>query len=210
MIKILVADDHAVVRAGLRQIITGIPDMVIADEAGSGQEALTKILNNDYDMVLLDISMPDRSGLDILKEAKNQKPKLHILILTIHPEEQYALRVLRAGASGYLTKESAPNELITAIRKVALGGKYVSSSLAEKIAFGLEADAEKPFHQTLSDREFQVTCMIASGKTSGEIAQELLIGIKTVNTYRSRTLQKLGLRNNSELTRYVIENKLMG
>lgn len=209
MIRVFVADDHAVVRAGLRQIITDIPGMVLADEASSGQEALNKILNNDYDVVLLDITMPDRSGLDILKESKSQKPELPVLILSIHPEEQYAMRVLKAGASGYLTKESAPDELIAAIRKVVIGGKYVSSSLAEKLALYLEAAVEKPLHQTLSDREYQVMCMIASGKKVKEIAEELLVGIKTVNTYRYRTLQKMMMKSNAELTRYAIENQLL-
>ena len=182
MIKILVADDHAIVREGLKQIIADIPDMVVADEASSGQEVLKKASEHDYDLVLLDITMPDRSGLDILKELKSQRPELRILVLSIHPEEQYAVRVLKAGASGYLTKESAPDELITAIRRTALGGKYISSSLAEKLAFDLETGAEKPLHQTLSDREYQVMCMLASGKTVKEIAEELLLGIKTIST----------------------------
>jgi len=209
MIKIFIADDHAVVRAGLKQIITDIPDMVLADEASSGQEALNKILNNDYDVVLLDITMPDRSGLDILKESKSQKPELPVLILSIHPEEQYAMRALKAGASGYLTKESAPDELVAAIRKVVIGGRYVSSSLAEKLALYLKAGVEKPLHQTLSDREYQVMCMIASGKKAKEIAEELSLGIKTVNTYRYRTLQKMMMKSNAELTRYAIENQLL-
>jgi len=209
MIRILVADDHAIVREGLKQIIADIPDMVVADEASSGQEVLKKTSKHDYDLVLLDITMPDRSGLDILKELKSQRPELHILVLSIHPEEQYAVRVLKAGASGYLTKESAPDELITAIRKTALGGKYISSSLAEKLAFDLETGAEKPLHQTLSDREYQVMCMLASGKTVKEIAEELLLGIKTISTYRSRVLQKMQMKNNAELIRYAILNRLV-
>ncbi len=209
MIKILVADDHAIVREGLKQIIADIPDMVVADEASSGQEVLRKASEHDYDLVLLDITMPDRSGLDILKELKSQRPELHILVLSIHPEEQYAVRVLKAGASGYLTKESAPDELITAIRKASLGGKYVSFPLAEKLAFNLETGAGKPLHQTLSDREYQVMCMIASGKTVKEIAEELLLGIKTISTYRSRVLQKMQMKNNVELIRYAILNRLV-
>jgi len=209
MIKILVADDHAIVREGLKQIIADIPDMVVADEASSGQEVLEKASKHDYDLVLLDITMPDRSGLDILKELKSQRPELHILVLSIHPEEQYAVRVLKAGASGYLTKESAPDELITAIRRTALGGKYISSSLAEKLAFDLETGAEKPLHQTLSDREYQVMCMLASGKTVKEIAEELLLGIKTISTYRYRILQKMQMKNNAELIRYAILNRLV-
>jgi len=144
-----------------------------------------------------------------LKESKSQKPELPVLILSIHPEEQYAMRALKAGASGYLTKESAPDELITAIRKVALGGRYVSSSLAEKLAFDLGASIGRPLHQTLSDREYQVMCMIASGKKAKEIAEELSLGIKTVNTYRYRTLQKMMMKSNAELTRYAIENQLL-
>jgi len=209
MMKIFVADDHAIVRQGLKQIVADTPDVVVAGEASSGQEVLDKVLTNDYDVVLLDITMPDRSGLDILKELKSQKPEINILVLTIHPEEQYAVRVLKAGASGYLTKESAPEELITAIRKVAAGGKYVSSSLSEKLAFDLGTDAEKPLHQTLSDREYQVMCMIASGKTVKEVAEELLLSIKTVSTYRSRVLEKMNLKNNVELTHYAIKNRLV-
>ena len=209
MIRVFVADDHAIVRQGLKQIVADTPDVVVAGEASSGQEVLDKVLTNDYDVVLLDITMPDRSGLDILKELKSQKPEINILVLTIHPEEQYAVRVLKAGASGYLTKESAPEELITAIRKVAAGGKYVSSSLAEKFAFDLGTDAEKPLHQTLSDREYQVMCMIASGKTVKEVAEELLLSIKTVSTYRSRVLEKMNLKNNVELTHYAIKNRLV-
>jgi len=210
MIKILVADDHAIVREGLKQILADIPDIVVADEASSGQEVLKKASEHDYDLVLLDITMPDISGLDILKELKSKRPEFHILVLSIHPEEQYAVRALRAGASGYLTKESAPDELITAIRKTSLGGKYISSSLAEKLAFDLETGgAEKPLHQALSDREYQVMCMIASGKTVKEIAEELLLSIKTISTYRSRVLQKMQLKNNAELTRYAILNRLV-
>ncbi len=209
MIRILVADDHAVVRAGLKQIVADTPDIVVAGEASNGQEALNQILNNDYDVILLDITMPGKGGVEVLKESKSQKTGLHILVLSIHPEEQYAVRVLKAGASGYLTKESAPDELITAIRKVAVGGKYVSSSLAEELAFDLEAGTEKLLHQTLSDREYQVMCMIASGKTVKEIAEELSLGIKTVNTYRYRTLQKMKMKNDVELTRYAIANRLL-
>jgi len=209
MIRILVVDDHAVVRAGLKQIVADTPDIVVAGEASNGHEALNQILNNDYDVILLDVTMPGKSGIDILKESKSQKPELHILVLSIHPEEQYAVRVLKAGASGYLTKESAPDELIMAIRKVAFGGKYVSSSLAEKLAFDLETGIGKLLHQTLSDREYQVMCMIASGKTVKQIAEELSLGIKTVNTYRYRTLQKMKMKSNLELARYAIVNQLL-
>jgi len=209
MIKILVADDHAIVREGLKQIIADIPDIVVADEASSGQEVLEKASKHDYDLVLLDITMPDRGGLDILKELKSQRPELPILVLSIHPEEQYAVRALKGGASGYLTKESAPDELIMAIRKASLGGKYISSSLAEKLAFDLETGIEKLPHETLSDREYQVMCMIALGKRVKEIAEELSLSKKTISTYRSRVLQKMQMKNNAELTRYAILNRLV-
>lgn len=209
MIKILVADDHAVVRAGLKQYVSDTRDIVIAGEASNGEEALNKALENDYDVVLLDITMPGRNGLDVLKQLKNQKPGLNILVLTMHPEEQYAMRILRAGASGYLTKESAPQELISAIRKVASGGRYVSSSLAEKLAFELGANLKKPLFQTLSDREYEIMCMIARGKRLNDIAKELSISVKTVSSYRSRILQKLDLKSNTELALYTIENKLV-
>jgi len=208
MIKILIADDHAIVRQGLKQIFEGNPDMVVAGEASHGQEALDKVWKNDYDMVLLDISMPGTRGLDILKQLRTQRPGLPVLILTMHPEEQYAVRALRAGASGYLTKESLPDELITAVRKVSQGGRYVSSSLAEKLASDLEMDAEKPLHEKLSDREYEVMRMIASGKTVKEIAEELCLSIKTISTYRSRILKKMRIRNNAELMHYAIQPRL--
>ena len=209
MIKILIADDHPIVRQGLKQILHEAPNMVVADEASNGQEVLEKVWKNNYDVVLLDISMPGISGLDILKQLKSHKPELSVLVLTVHPEEQYAVRVLRAGASGYLTKESAPDELIKAIRKVSLGRKYVSSSLAEKLAFDLEIDSEKPLHETLSDREYEVMCMIASGKTVKEIAEELFLSIKTISTYRSRILEKMKMKSNAELIHYAIKNRLV-
>ena len=209
MIRILVADDHAIVRNGLKQIVGDTPDMIVAAEASNGREALNKALEDDFDVVLLDITMPDRSGLDILKEIKSQKPELPVLILSIHPEEQYAVRALKAGAAGYLTKESAPEELIRAMRRVSGGGKYVTSSLAEKLASVLKTGAEKPLHQALSDREYQILCMIASGKRVKQIANELLLSTKTISTYRSRILRKMNMNNNIELTRYAIQNQLV-
>jgi DNA-binding NarL/FixJ family response regulator len=163
-IKILIADDHPIVRAGFKQVIADTPDMIVADEAGNGQEVLNFIRKKDYDCVLLDISMPGRSGLEVLKDLKSEKPKLPVLILSIYPEEQYAIRALRAGAAGYMTKAGAPNELIAAIRKISEGGKYISSSLTEKLTDYLGGDASRPLHETLSDREYQVMLMIASGK----------------------------------------------
>jgi DNA-binding NarL/FixJ family response regulator len=209
MIKILIADDHAIVREGLKRIVAETADMVVADEATSGHEVLEKVRNNEYNVVILDISMPGRGGVDILKQLKGQRPHLPILILSMHPEEQYAVRVLKAGAAGYLTKESAPDELITAIKRVSTGRKYVSSSLAEKLAFDLERDTELPYHETLSDREYQVLCMIASGKRVQEIAEELCLSVKTVSTYRSRILEKMKMKNNAELMRYAIKHGLV-
>jgi DNA-binding NarL/FixJ family response regulator len=209
-IKILIADDHPIVRAGFKQVISDMPDMLVADEAGNGQEVLNLIRKKDYDLVLLDISMPGRSGLEILKDLKSEKPKLPVLILSIYPEEQYAIRALRAGASGYMTKASAPNELILAIRKISEGGKYISASLAEKLAYYLDGDAAKPPHETLSDREYQVMLMIASGKTVTEIANELCLSVKTISTYRTHILEKMKMKNNAEITLYAVQNKLVG
>jgi len=209
MINILIADDHTIVRKGLKQILAETPDMVVADEASNGQEVLEKVRKSNFDVVLLDISMPGRSGLDILKELKSERPKLPVLVLSMYPEEQYAVRVLRAGAAGYLTKESAPDELVVAMRKVAQGKKYVSPSLAEKLAFDLEMDSTRPPHEVLSDREYQVLCMIASGKTVGEIAENLALSTKTISTYRARILEKMNMKNNAELTHYAIQNKLV-
>ena len=209
-IKILIADDHPIVRAGFKQVISDMPDMLVADEAGNGQEVLQLIGKKDYDLVLLDISMPGRSGLEILKDLKSEKPKLPVLILSIYPEEQYAIRALRAGASGYMTKASAPNELILAIRKISEGGKYISASLAEKLAYYLDGDATKPPHETLSDREYQVMLMIASGKTVTEIANELCLSVKTISTYRTHIREKMKMKNNAEITLYAVQNKLVG
>lgn len=209
MIRILVADDHAVVRQGVKQILSEVSDMSIKDEAQNGSETLEKVLQHYYDVVLLDISMPGRSGLEILEDIKNHRPKLAVLILSMHPEEQYAIRALRAGASGYLTKASAPQELIGAIRKVAGGGKYVTSSLAEQLADELEGDAEKNPHERLSNREHQVMLMLASGKSVSDIADELCLSVKTISTYRTRVMSKMGMKKNAELTLYAVHNKLI-
>jgi two-component system invasion response regulator UvrY len=209
-IRILIADDHPIVREGYKKILSDTPDMIVADEAENGQEVLNYIRKKNYDLILLDISMPGRSGLEILKELKNEKPRLPVLILSIYPEEQYAVRAFRAGASGYLTKASAPNELISAIRKISQGGRYISSSLAEKLTYYLDEDAERPLHETLSDREYQVMLMIASGKTVSEIAVELFLSVKTISTYRSHILEKMKMKNNAEITLYAVRNKLVG
>jgi len=209
MIKILVADDRAIVREGLKQILQETPDIVVADEARNGEEVMAKAGAKDFDLVLLDISLPGRSGLDILKQLKCQKPELPILILSMHPEEQYAVRSLRAGASGYLTKESAPSELIKAIKRVAQGKKYITSSLTEKLAFEVGANSEKPIHEALSDREYQVLCMLASARTVSEIAKALSLSIKTISTHRSRILKKMGMKNNAQLIHYAIRHNLV-
>lgn len=209
MIKILIADDHTMFREGLKHILAEYPDLVVADEANNGQEVLDKIWKNNYDMVLLDITIPGMTGLEALKQLKNDKPKLPVLILSMHPEEQYAIRVLRAGASGYLTKESAPDELITAIRKISQGRKYITPSLAERLASEFEADSEKPLHDILSDREYQVLRMIAAGKTVKHIAKELSLSIKTVSTYRTRIMEKMKMKTNAEVMHYVIKHQLL-
>ncbi len=209
MIKVLITDDHAVVRKGLKQIIDETPGMLAVDEAASGHEAMEKIRKNEYDVVLLDIAMPGKSGLDTLKELKLERPSLPVLILTIYPEEQYALRVLKAGAAGYLTKESAPAELVTAIKKVSEGGRYISPSLAEKLAFNIGTDTDIDPHEKLSDREYQVMCMIASGKTVSDIADEMSLSVKTISTYRTRILEKMGMKNNAEMTHYAIKKELV-
>jgi len=208
MIRILIADDHFIVREGLKQIVSDVPDMMVVDEASDGQEALRKALGGSFDIVILDISMPVKSGLDVLQELKQQKPDANVLILSVHPEEHYAMRVLKAGASGYLTKESAPDELVMAIRRISQGRKYITATLAEKLAGVVERPADVPLHSTLSEREFRVMVMIASGYSIKEISERLFLSIKTVSTYRTRILKKMNFKNNSELIRYSIENGL--
>src|SRR6476620_7818650 len=201
MIKVCVVDDHAVVREGLKRIIAENPGMAVTAEAGDGHEALKIIQSQPCDVVLLDITMPNKSGLDVLKELHANTPRLPVLVLSMHAEDQYAVRVLRAGAAGYLTKESAPAKLVQAIRKVVRGGKYVSQTLAEKLVYDLDGDSSKAPHEALSDREYQVLCMIASGKTVTDIADELALSVKTISTYRVRILAKL--------TRYAIKESLV-
>jgi len=209
MVNVIIADDHPIVRQGLKQILSEEPDFAMPGEAQNCHEVLELIRKQDWDIIILDITMPGRGGLDVLREIRHERPKLPVLILSIHPEDQYAVRALKAGASGYLTKESAPKDLVQAIRKILRGGKYVSPTLAEKLAFGLESDAEKPLHEALSDREFQVMLMIASGKTTSAIAEEMSLSIKTVSTYRARILEKMGMKTNADLTQYVFRNRLI-
>lgn len=209
MLRLLVADDHEVVRKGLVKVLSETLQPVEVDEAGDGQEAVGKVGKIDYDLVVLDIKMPGRSGLDVLKEIKQRQPRLPILILSMYPEEQFAMRVMRAGASGYLTKESASEELVLAIRKVLKGEKYVSAALAQILAGELGVDSEKPPQEILSDREYQVMLMIASGKTVSSIATELCLSVKTISSHRSNILLKMGMKNNAELTHFAIQNGLV-
>lgn len=207
--KILVADDHSVVRKGLMQIIKDMPEVAEVEEAENGKEVLAKVKTEDFDLVLLDISMPDKSGLEVLSELKGLNPDLHVLMLSTYPEDLYAIRTLKAGASGYLNKNSAPEELSTAIRKAAKGEKYVSSTLAEKLAFTFGSDRDKLPHEKLSDREFQVMRLIASGKSLSQIAETLFLSSKTISTYRARILEKMDLMNNAEITNYAIKNNIV-
>ncbi|MBA2351805.1 MAG: response regulator [Burkholderiales bacterium] len=209
MIRILVADDHAIVREGLKQILVGVEDMHVGGEACTGKEALAKIRESSWDVVLLDISMPDKNGIDTLKQIRQERPDLPVLILSMFPEDQYAVSLLRAGAAGYMTKESAPSQLVNAIRKVAQGKKFISGTLAETLALELGGDIAKPAHESLSEREFQIFCKLAVGQTASQIAEELFISVKTVSTYRSRILQKMKMKTNADLTYYAIKSGLV-
>lgn len=209
MIKVLITDDHPVVRQGLKQILKDTADISVTGEANNGQEALDQVLVNNFDVVLLDISMPGRSGLETLKELKHARPDLKVLILSMFPEQQYAIRALKASAAGYLTKASAPEELITAIRSVAHGRKYLSATLAEIIALDLSGEAAKLPHEALSNREYHVMCMLAAGKTVSTIGKELALSAKTISTYRRRILDKLLMKSNAEITHYVIQQGLI-
>lgn len=209
MIRVLIADDHAIVRRGLIQILAEHADMSVVGEAQNAQELFALARAQAWDTAILDVSMPGRGGLDVLKELKSEFPARPVLILSVHPEDQYAVRALKAGAAGYLSKDSAPTELVSAIRKAMQGGKYVSPALAEKLAFNLTPNADRLPHETLSDREFQVLCAIASGHTVGEIAEQMSLSVKTISTYRTRLLEKMNLKNNAELTHYAIQQGLV-
>lgn len=209
MLKIILADDHAIVREGLKHILMDTPDINVKGEASTDQELLNKVSNNNYDLVILDISLPGRNGIDLLKDLKRIKPNLPVLILSMFPEEQYAFRSLRAGASGYLTKESAPEELVNAIRKAVKGRKYISPSLVEKLALEITNNIRLLPQERLSNREYQVMCMIASGKRVTEIAESLSRSVKTISTHRARILKKMGMKNSAQLTYYAIKNKIV-
>jgi two-component system invasion response regulator UvrY len=209
MIRVILADDHAVVRRGLRQILEDERDLSIVGEAASGREALDAALDKKWDVLVLDISMPDMTGLEVLEQLRCRKPRIPVLVLTMHPEDQFAVLALRAGAAGYLTKESAPEELVDAVRAVAAGRRYISRKLAETVAASLVEDSGRAPHERLSAREFRVMCLMARGKTTNEIAKALLISPKTVATYRARLMDKLGLTTIAEITRYALSHKLI-
>jgi two-component system invasion response regulator UvrY len=206
--KILLADDHAVVRQGLKLILADHFKKAVFGQARNATETLIRIAKEPWDVLVLDITMPGRSGLDILQDVKRLRPRLPVLVLSMHPEDQFAVRMLKAGAHGYMTKESADEELVGAIKKVVGGGRYISSSLAERMASYLSIDVQKAPHERLSNREFLVLRMIASGKTVGQIGRELSLSVKTISTYRARLLEKMDMKNNSELTHYAVQHNL--
>ena len=208
MIDVLIIDDHAIVREGLKQILADREDMTVTGEADDGGKALQLLSEKKFNVAVLDISLPGRNGLEVLKEIRKLHPRTQVLMLTVHAEEQYAVRALRAGAAGYLTKESAPDELVTALQRIAMGKKYLTLSLAEHLAMTLGEDRAQPPHELLSDREYQVMCMIASGQKITRIAEELNLSVKTVSTYRARLLHKLNVSSNAEVTRYVMDYSL--
>lgn len=209
MMRVLIADDHAIFRLGLKDLLTEEFGKITFGEARNADETLMQIREQNWEIVILDISMPGKSGLDIIDEIRRVRPKLPILLLSMHPEEQFARRALKSGAAGYLTKESVPDELKKAVRKALAGGRYVSSALAEKLAWDLDSRIEVPIHDLLSDREFQVLRMVASGKTVKDIADELALSVKTVSTYRTRILEKTRMKNNAELIRYAVQSNLV-
>ena len=209
MIRILIADDHAIVREGLKQIVAETHDMIVAGEASNGREVLTLAASEGWDVILLDISMPGRGGMDTLRQLKRSYPELPVLMLSIYPEDQYGVRALKDGASGYLNKDSAPEELVAAIRKVTQGRKYVSAALAEKLARDLSSDEQSPPHDRLSAREYQVMLMLASGRTVSEIASELSLSVKTISTNRTRLMKKMNMKTNAELTYYAVKQGLV-
>jgi len=208
-IKVAIVDDHAIVREGLKQICAGTKDIIVIGNADSGIEAVRLCRLDNFDVLILDIGLPDRSGIEVLKQIKREIPQLAVLMLSVHREDQYAIRSLKAGAAGFLNKQAAPTELINAIRQVAAGRKYISHSLAQELANQIGIDHDIPLHKTLSDREYQTMVLIASGKTVSDIAAELLLSVKTISMYRSRVLSKMKLRHNAELTHYALKNNLV-
>lgn len=209
MVRIIIADDHTVVRKGLKQILLEEFPSAHIEEVSDAEELLKKVMKSEWDVVISDLSMPGRSGLESLQQIKQHYPRLPVLILSVHSEEHYAIRVLKAGASGYLSKDTAPDELVKAVNRVLLGKKYITASIAEKLASTLDQDSEKPSHEHLSDREFEVLKLIASGKSVSDIAAMLSLSVTTVSTYRARILTKMNMKTNADLTLYAIENKLL-
>jgi len=207
--KILICDDHKIVRDGLRQILQQLAGIGLITEAGDGNEALSWLKKDDFDIMLLDISLPGKSGLDVLKSVKEKWPSVNVLMLSMYPQEQYAMRAIKLGASGYLTKDTASEELLLAVKKISEGGKYISQSLAENLFNHMEKDSTPQKHDMLSAREFEIMIQLANGKSLLEIGEQLYISHKTVSTYRSRIMEKMELHKNTELTRYCMENKLI-
>ena len=207
--KILIADDHAIVREGVKLIVKTLPEVKQIDEASDGKEALAKLIKTQYDLAILDISMPEITGLDLLQQIKYHNIKTRVLMLSFHPQEQYAVRAFKLGASGYLSKDSAFEEMAVAIRKIAAGGKYVSAAFAEKLLFNEVSNTSQQLHESLSEREFQVMIMLAKGRSVAEIAAEIFISDKTVATYRARIMEKMQMKKNAELTIYALRNKLI-
>ncbi|GMW00276.1 MAG: DNA-binding response regulator [Candidatus Hydrogenedentota bacterium] len=207
--KILVADDHAVVRKGIIQILEATPDLSVEGEASNGAEMIELVRSQEWDALIMDLHMPGVGGIDLLRQVNALRPKLPVLILTVQPEDVYAKRLLQAGAAGYLTKESVTDELLTAVRKICSGGRFVSQSLAEKLFFSKEGENGRAPHEALSDREFEVLRLLASGMTPTEIAHKLCLSVKTVSTYRARILDKMDMKTNAELMRYAIKNELV-
>lgn len=209
MIRIMIVDDHPILRTGLKTLLSEHPNMLVTGEAGSGSEAVRMVQQADYDIVLLDVTMPDMNGVDALKQIQRHCPALPVLMLSMHPEEQYAIHLLRSGASGYVPKEGAPEQLVTAIQTVMQGRRYVSPAVAELLAADLDGDAGKPPHATLSEREFQIFCKLAAGQAVSEIGTDLHLSVKTISTYRSRILGKMNMKNNADLTYYAIKNGII-
>jgi len=209
MIKLIIADDHAIVRKGLKEILSDNPDIVVSGEAETGQELLNMVRKGKYDIILLDITMPDRNGLDILKQLKAENHGIPVLILSMHPEDQYAMRAYNAGASGYLTKKAVPGELLNAIVKLSQGGKYVSATFAESLVDSINTDYEKPLHKKLTDREFEVLYLLGSGKRISEIAKEKFLSVSTISTYKRRIMKKLELKTTAGLIQYALNNKIL-
>ena len=209
MIRIVIADDHTIVREGLKQLLAAAGDLNVVGEARDGQEVMQQVRDNDFDVLLLDMSMPGKSGTELIKQVKDEKPKLRVLVLSMHEEHQYAVRAIKAGASGYLTKDSASTQLVTALRKVSAGGAFISAEVAEALALSARSQREGPPHTALSDREYQVFQMLASGTSVSEIASRLNLSVKTVSTHKARLLEKLGARNQTELVHYALRHRLI-